>query len=514
MKMTFKLLFKNYWILFLLVAVKMVLQMIVINPIYELHRDEFLHLDQANHLAAGFISVPPLTSWISFLIKMLGGDVFWVRFFPALFGAFTLIVIWLIVEQLKGGILSKILVSTVFIFSAFARINILYQPNSFDILAWTCVFYFLVRYINEERPVWLFWVMIFFVLGFYNKYNIVFLLAGLFTALVATDLRKIFITRSFYLILTTGFILLLPNILWQYNHQFPVIDHMRVLKETQLNNVSRIGFLKDQLILIFGGLPLIIAAFIGFFNYQPFRKYRVILFAFVITMAIFILLRAKNYYTLGLYPVLLSFGTVFLEKKLPRKFKFIAPAYIAINLLLFIGVAKFIFPVLSPAEIAQNKQQFESMGLLRWEDGKNHDLPQDFADMLGWKEMASKALIAYNTLPDSVKRETLVFCDNYGQTGALNFYNRGKMAEAYSFNTDYLFWIPDNLKIKNLLLVGDLPDEKILKLFEHFTKVDEVKNPDAREKGTSIFLLTGANEGFAIFFRNELNRRKREMDCF
>jgi len=62
MKMTFKLFFKNYWILFLLVAVKMVLQMLVVNPVYELHRDEFLHLDQANHLAAGYISVPPLTS--------------------------------------------------------------------------------------------------------------------------------------------------------------------------------------------------------------------------------------------------------------------------------------------------------------------------------------------------------------------------------------------------------------------------------------------------------------------
>jgi len=154
------------------------------------------------------------------------------------------------------------------------------------------------------------------------------------------------------------------------------------------------------------------------------------------------------------------------------------------------------------------------MGLLRWEDGKNHDLPQDFADMLGWKEMASKALMVYNTLPDSVKAETLVFCDNYGQTGALNFYNRGKMPEAYSVSTDYLFWIPHDLKIKNVLLVGKASDEKTQKLFEHFTKVAEVENPDARERGTSIFLLMGAKNEFSAIFNAELNRRKREMDCF
>ncbi len=514
MKLTFKLLFKNYWILFLLVAVKMVLQMLVVNPVYELHRDEFLYLDQANHLAAGYISVPPLMSWVSFVINLLGGDVFWVRFFPALFGAFTLIAIWLIVEELKGGIFSKILVSSVFIFSAFTRINILYQPNSFDILAWTFVFYFLIRFINEDRAVWLFCVMIFFVLGFYNKYNIIFLLTGIFGAFLITDLRKVFITKSFYLILFGGFILLLPNILWQYIHHFPVIDHMRVLNETQLNNVSRIGFMEDQLMLVSGGLPLIIAAFIGFFNYQPFRKYRVIVFVFIITMAIFVLLRAKNYYTLGLYPVLFAFGTVLLEKKLPLRFKIIAPVYLVLDLLFFIGISKYLFPLITPAEIKNNKQKFEEMGLLRWEDGKNHELPQDFADMVGWKEMASKALIAYNTLPDSVKRETLVFCDNYGQAGALNFYNRGKMAEAYSFNTDYLFWIPENRKIKNVLLVGDAPDQNVQKMFDHFSKVGEVENPDARERGTSVFLLMGAKDGFSDFFQNELKRRKSEMDCF
>lgn len=513
MEKTFKLLFKNYWILFLLVGVKMVLQMLVVNPVYELHRDEFLHLDQANHLAAGFISVPPLMSWVSFLIKILGGDVFWVRFFPALFGALTLVVIWLMVEQLKGGILSKILVSSIFIFSVFVRINILYQPNSSDILAWTCVFYFLIRFIDEDRPVWLFLMMISLVLGFYNKYNIVFLLTAIFIAFLATDLRKVFITKYFYLILTVGFILLLPNILWQYNHQFPVIDHMRVLKETQLNNVSRLGFLKEQFLLMSMAMPLILAACIGFFNYGPFRKYRVIALTFIIAMAIFALLRAKNYYALGLYPVLFTFGAVLLEKKLP-KFKVVAPVYILLNILFFIGVAKFMFPVLSPAEIAQNKQRFEDMGFLKWEDGKNHDLPQDFADMLGWKEMASKALIVYNTLPDSVKAETLVFCDNYGQTGALNFYNHGKMPEAYSFNTDYLFWIPKDMKIKNILLVGKAPNENIQKLFEHFTKVGVVENPDARERGTSLFLLSGAKNEFSAIFNAEMNRRKKEMDCF
>lgn len=514
MKNTYGSLLKDYWILFLLIAVKMVLQFVVVNPVYELHRDEYLHLDQANHPAAGYISVPPFTSWISLLIQLLGGGIFWIRFFPALFGALTLVVIWLIVGQLKGGLLSKITAGTIFIFSVYARINILYQPNSFDILAWTCVFYFLICFIEKKRPVFLYLMALSFVLGFYNKYNIVFLLAGLLAAVAMTGLRPIFKNRSFYIAFILALLLILPNLLWQYNHHFPVINHMRVLKESQLDNLGPSDFLKDQLLIVSGALPLIFAALTGIFVSAEFRKYRVIGYTCLIIIAMFIILKAKNYYALGLYPVLIALGSVYFERLLTGKYKIAAPVYMVLNLLIFIAIARLLFPILGPDEIRARSQQFEKFGLLRWEDGKNHHLPQDFADMLGWKEMADKAYTAYNLVPGEEKPATLIFCDNYGQVGALNFYNHGKMPEAYSFNTDYLFWIPSPLVIKNVLLVGDAPSDSVQHLFEHVEKVADVKDPNARERGTAVFLLTGAKKGFAEYFNGEIERRKREMDCF
>ncbi len=95
----------------------------------------------------------------------------------------------------------------------------------------------------------------------------------------------------------------------------------------------------------------------------------------------------------------------------------------------------------------------------RW--GKSF-LTQDFADMIGWREMAGKALEAYKMIPENELRNTLIFCDNYGQAGALNYYNRGKMPEAYSFNTDYIYWLPHFKKIQNILLVGNKLDQQVL----------------------------------------------------
>ncbi|MBC8006298.1 MAG: glycosyltransferase family 39 protein [Verrucomicrobia bacterium] len=506
---------QDYWLLLVFLTGKMILQLMVVNPVYELHRDEFLYLDQAKHLAAGYISVPPLTAWLSAIVFALGGGEYWVRFFPALFGALTILLAWLMTEELGGRIYSKILVSCALLFSIFVRLNILYQPNAFDILAWTAVFYFLIRYLRTQKPLWLFCLVLAFVLGIYNKYTIVFLLAGLMAGLMLTPERKILLHKNFYLGLFLGIILLLPNVLWQINNDFPVLHHMQALKRTQLDYSSPTGFLTDQLMFVSGSLVLILASFVGLFIYKPFKIYRVVGFTFVAVMLIFIALKAKSYYAFGLYPVLLVFGGVYLEVVIAEAWKkYVIGFLVLANLAAFFFIYNLVFPVWAPAKIMANKDKFEDLGLLKWNDGKNHHLPQDFADMLGWKEMADKAYAAYQMIPENERAQTLIFCDNYGQAGALNYYNRGRMPEAYSFNTDYIYWIPRLKEIKNVLLVGDTPDDREIALFAVFRQTGKVENEYAIEKNTPIYLLTGARPNFTAYFYEELDRRKAEFDIF
>jgi len=515
MNLNWRKILSNYWILIAFVAVKMILQYVLVNPIYELHRDEFLHLNQANHLAFGFISVPPLTSLFSKIIYFLGGELFWVRFIPALFGSLTIVMVWLIVEEIGGNLISKILVSCALVFSVLIRINILFQPNSFDILAWTLIFYLLIRYINTDHPKWLYWLSIIVALGLYNKYNLIFILIGLLVGILLTYQRKLLSNSAFYKALLLTFILILPNLIWQIVHNFPVIQHIKVLKLTQLDNNSAGAFLKGQVLFFFGSLPLSIAALWAFISYKPFKPYRLIGICFVFTIALFSFLKAKDYYALGLYPALFAFGSVFIEKKLSGRLKLvIIPLLILFNGAIFVVTSKFVYPVLTPVEIVQNSAEFEKMGLLRWEDGKNHSLPQDFADMIGWREMADKALIAYKKIPTNELENSLVFCDNYGQTGALNYYNRGKMPEAYSFNTDYIYWIPNFKKITTVLLVGNKPSQDIVEMFINCKLVGVVENEFAREKNTQIYLLTGGNELVTEKFYKMLDDRKKRLDIF
>ena len=61
--------------------------------------------------------------------------------------------------------------------------------------------------------------------------------------------------------------------------------------------------------------------------------------------------------------------------------------------------------------------------LLRWEDGKIHPLPQDFADMLGWDELGNIVIRACDTIADKEQDHDL--CENYGQAGAIDHYTEG-----------------------------------------------------------------------------------------
>jgi hypothetical protein len=507
--------FRHYWILLAIIALKFVLQFVLVNPYYELHRDEFLHLDQAAHPAWGYISVPPLTSIFSKLIFLLGGNEFWVRFFPALFGALTILFIWLIVESAGGGIFSKVTASLAMLFSVFVRLNVLYQPNAFDYLAWTVIFYLILNYIRTGNQKWVWFVAMAIALGFYNKYSVAFLIFGLICGLLLTSERRIFLKPFFWAACLLALILVTPNLIWQYKNHFPVIDHMRVLKENQLDNNSVVGFLAGQVKLIFGSIPLVIVAFFALFFYRPFRPYRFVSWSFLVVMLLFTLLKAKDYYSLGLYPVMIAFGSVFVENALKHRIRnAVIFAVILFNLVIFTAMIQYVMPVFDPVQITGKKAIFEKLGMLRWEDGKNHHLPQDFADMTGWKEMAEKAYCAYKMIPVDEQQNTLVFCDNYGETGALNYFNRGKMKEAFSFNTDYIYWLPKMSHIQNIILVGEKPDDEVVKLFREVELTGVVENEYARERNTGIYILKDADPSFTGVFYRIVEERKRNLDIF
>jgi hypothetical protein len=502
---------KKTLILIGFIGLKFLLQFLLLSSEYDLQRDEYLHLDQANHLAWGYLSVPPFTSWTSYIIQLLGNSFFWIKFFPVFYGALTIYVVWKAIEELNGNLFALILGATCVLFSAILRLNTLYQPNSFDVLSWTALYFVLLKFINTYKAKWLYLGAIVFAIGFLNKYNIIFLLAGLFPSLLLTKHREIFLKPSLYIAMLLGLILISPNLLWQYHNGFPVFHHLKQLAETQLINVNRLDFLKNQLFFFVGSLIVIFASFYALLFYQPFYKYRLFSYSILFTLIAFTYFKAKDYYAIGIYPIYIAFGAVYVADVLKDGWrKYLQPVMIAVPLLLFIPIYDVAFPNKSPEYIIQHSEKYKKMGLLRWEDGKNHELPQDYADMLGWKELANKVDSIFSKIPN--KELTLILCDNYGQAGAINYYTKHKL-KAVSFNADYINWFDLSKKYANLIRVNDFGDPKIelqetSPFFQNSILADSITNQYAREYGTAIFVFTGAKIDIRKRIIDEINENK------
>jgi len=507
---------KEYKLLYAFAIIKFILPYLLQNSYYQPQRDEFLYLAEAHHLAWGYMEVPPLLSVFAWVTNLFGTSMFWLKFWPSLFGTLTYLIVGRIILSFGGKVFALFLGLLPFIFSAYLRVHFLFQPNFLEIFFWTMIAFTILRFIQTEKNIYLYLFGISAGLGMVSKYSVAFFIISILLALLITRNRKIFLNKHLYFASLIGFLIFLPNLLWQFRHGFPVIEHMRELHQFQLQYVSPVGFLIDQLLM---NLPVVFIWIAGlyFLIFKEQGKYRVFAWAYLLVILLLLYFQGKNYYSLGVYPVLFAFGAIQLERFALRHSNVWKFVFVLIPFALGIPLIPLYLPVYKPEKLAAyyKTKHIEKTGFLRWEDLKDHPLPQDFGDMLGWKEMAEKTVKAYSSLSEEEKKHTFIFADNYGQAGAINYYGRKyNFPTVYSNNASFLYWLPDSVHIENLLLITDDQQEMqhpFIKDFQSAVVYDSITHPYAREHGSLIIILKGANEKFNQMFKEKIAQDKAKF---
>lgn len=507
----------NTRLLWLLVALRIIIPYLLQNGMYEPHRDEFLYLAEGNHLSFGFMEVPPMLSIFAWLTHRLGNSIFWIKLWPSLFGAAAFYVMGRLVLLLGGSRFALWLLFLSFLLSGYLRVFFLFQPNAPEIFFWTMIAFCLIRYVQTHRNHWLYGFGICAGLGMLSKYSVLFYVVSLLAALLISPHRKMFINKHFWAACGVGILIFLPNFLWQWQHHFPVVYHMSELQRTQLQYGSPSEFLGDQ---ITDFLPCVFVWLCGLYNvlYSMSEKpFRFVGWAYCFVLLILIVSHGKGYYALGSYPVLLAFGSYHLEKFTAVKSRWLRFVFVFVPIALGIIIIPVALPTFTPARLISfyEKWNIKNTGALRWEDQQNHPLPQDFSDMLGWEEMAAKVAKAYHSFTPEEQQSSIIFCNNYGMAGAVNFYGKKyNLPEAYSDNASFLYWLPQSKNWSNLILVCDDPDElkrDYIKDFREAYFSDSVTNEYARERGDRIMVAKGANNDFKTFFMDKIKKDKEKL---
>ena len=484
------------------------------NTNYGLHRDEFLYLAEGQHLAWGYMEVPPMIAFLAWIVSLFGESIFAVRFFPALIGALTVWLIGLLVKDLGGKRWAIAFACLAFILApAFLRSNWLFQPVSFNQFFWFLSAYWLIRLVKSENPKYWYYLGITAGLGFMTKYSIVFFLVALGIAFIFSPHRRWFTTKHPYIALGIAFLIALPNLFWQYQHNFPVVRHMRELSETQLINVNPTSFLINQFIMLWTATLVWLPGLCFLLFYKKFRDYRFIGITYLILLILILALSGKDYYTLGAYAMLFVFGGIGLESILKTKFSKIAVTF---TMVFFIfGGLPLSLPVLSMEKMVKYCEYLiNEIGLdgpMRWEDGEVYPLPQDYADMNGWEELAEKVNQVYQQLSEEDRSQCHILGMNYGVAGAINYYGKKySLPEVHSLSSSFFLWAPEDIQFSNQIMIDDRIQSGS-EWFENMVLVDSIEDPYAREKGY-IYYRSDPKTDVSAVWKNFVRERKAEFN--
>lgn len=487
-------------LLYILVLIKIILPFFLQNSFYQPHRDEYLYLAEAHHMAWGFMEVPPLLSVFAWITNFFGDSMFWIRIWPALFGGFTFLLVGKIILSLGGRTFALLLGWLPFILDGYMRLFFLFMPNFLDVFFWTLIAFSIIRYVQTQQNKWLYLFGFAVGLGMMSKYSVAFYTTSILAGILLTKHRKIFTNKHFYYASLITLLIFLPNIIWQYNHRFPVITHMNELQQEQLKYNTATGFIISQIMMNLPCVFIWIAGLIYVSFFSNGKTYRFIGWTYLFVIVLLIVLRGKDYYALGAYPVLFAFGACQLEKATTIRLRWVRYAMLIFSFGLGIFAMPLIMPLAKPETLVKyyEKTHLNKTGSFKWEDQQMHPLPQDFADMMGWKETAMKTGAVYNSLSPDERKKTFVYCRGYFSAGALNYYRKeARLPEVYSDNASFLFWMPDKYDIKNLILVGHhMPDSNDI-VFQQFEKVsikDSINMPLFRENGMKIILFEHGND--------------------
>ncbi len=500
---------KNLILIGLLFLFSLILR-VSFNSAYGFHRDEFLYLDMANHLDWGYWSNPPSIGFFSWLTQTLIGDsVTAFRFFPNLLGAFTVAMSAWMARDLGGNLFAQFLAGfSIIVATAFPRVFLMYNPVPFDVFYWTLFGFLIVRYIRTESYNYLYLFGLAIGLGFLNKYSVIFYVLAVLGGLLLTKHRKLFFDKHFYGAIALAIAVCLPNVLWQWQHDFVVFQHMEELAATQLVNVNPIHFLTDQILFNISVVHVWIAGLIFLIVNKELRDYRILAFIFLIVLTCLFILRGKSYYTLGIFPMLISAGAVGIEKlgKTSLQKSIFRSGTILLSTSIFLFVLPFSIPYLSLEKMIHHCQKASQQtiyhGLLRWEDGEVHHLPQDFADMLGWEELGEIVGKTYQSIPQ--KENCAIYCENFGQAGAISYYGKKyDLPTVLSFADSYRIWSPKNIPSQSniFIYVNDEIGDDVIEFFGKVEKVGAIQNPHAREYETSVWLCQKPKSSLAEFWK-------------
>jgi len=379
---------------------------------YGFQRDELATLEDARHLAWGYVAYPPVTPFFGRLsLELFGTSLRGFRFFAAVAEAGAVVLTGLMARQLGGRRWAQLVAAMAAVPFCLAG-GALMQYVSFDYLCWVLTAYFTIRLLKSGNPRW--WIAIGAAigLGMLSKYSMPFLVAGLIAGVLITDARRYLRSKWLWLGVAVSLAIFLPNLIWQMQHNFVSLDFLRHIHARDVGEGRARGFLlPGQLELTLLAFPVCIAGLCFYLFSAAGKPYRTLGWMYVIPLLLFVVGKGRAYYLAPAYPMLYAAGAVVAERwivSLRRPWPGVLRTSIWIALAADTAIFAAFFLPLAPINSSWFKVAVKING--------------DFREEIGWPELVATVARVRDGLPPEDRARAGILATNYGEAGAVNLY--------------------------------------------------------------------------------------------
>jgi hypothetical protein len=469
---------------------------LLINGRYGFFRDELYFIVCGDRPAWGYVDQPSLIPLIaSWSHALFGNFLIGFRLAPTLAMTATVALTAEFTRSLGGGRFAQwlaglcVLGAGIFLLDGLLVFTDMLQP-----LTWLACSWLVVRLSqtgNEKL-----WIPFGVVAGIslLSKYLIAFYLVALALGLVATPLRRSLTRPWVYAGAAVALVMLMPNLLWQHQHGWPFLELGAAGTHGKNIALSPFAFLGQQLLLIGPMAAPVWMVGLWAAALRPANSvWRAFAIAYVLLFAFFVASHGKAYYLAPIYPALLAIGAVAIERWLKQPvLRGASLATVAISAALAAPLAVPVLPVES--YIAYARAIGFAPSASSGEHIKLAQLPQQFADMFGWPEMAAKVAAVYRGLPPGDRAQAVFFGQNYGEAAAIDVYGRSLgLPPAISGHNNYYIWGPQGHDGSVVIVIGG-NTEKMRGQFQSVTQAGFIDTPYAvpYETNKPIYVLRGA----------------------
>ena len=385
------------------------------NGAYGWHRDELAVLDDARHLAWGYVAYPPVTPFIARIgLELFGPSLTGLRLFGALAQSVIMVLTGLMARDLGARRSFQVIAALAAAIAPMSFImTSLFQYVTFDALWWVVVAWSIVRTVTTDDPRW--WVLTGTAigLGMMTKYTMAFWVLGVVAGVFFTPLRRHLRSGWLWAGVAVSLLIVLPNFLWQLRHDFISLEFLGTIHARDVAIGRTDGFVSQQFYVATSlvTVPLWLAGLWYVFVDREGKRYRVLGWMYLVVLLLMIASQSRFYYLTPAYPMLLAAGAIpfqrWVSQLRPGRVRVV---HVTTALLLALGAVVSGMLMLPLAPIGSPVWKM-SAGV--------HD---NFREQLGWREMVGEVARIYQSLPVEERSRTGIFAGNYGEAGAINLY--------------------------------------------------------------------------------------------